>query len=300
MRRSISERNPLAATLELLAPAPEPLPDQALVPVRAVSLSGGGVLDVPAQDAGSFDRPIERHTLTSKRQAVRRLVAEHEHECDAGRERTILCFGDSNTWGYPPGGDKRFPRTVRWPGTLQRLLGEGYHVIEEGLKGRTATVEHPWVEGRNGRPYLLPCCRSHAPLDLVIIYLGTNDLADRYHLSPADIAQACASLVRVVQAADCGHEPGPPAVLLVCPPPLRASGPDAAKYETVAAKSRALGALFADAAEAVGAQLLDLDGVVSYSDEDPMHLDADGHRALAEAVEPHARRLVPGSPLSVL
>ncbi len=234
-------------------------------------------------------------------QAVRMLVAERQalHERNAGRERTILCFGDSNTWGYPPGGGERFPRNIRWPGALQRLLGNGYHVIEEGLNGRTATVEHPWIEGRSGRPYLLPCCRSHAPLDLVIIYLGTNDLADRYHLSATDTAQACASLVRVVQAADCGRGVGAPVVLLVCPPPLRASGPDAAEYETVAAKSRTLGARFADAAEAVGAQLLDLDGVVRYSDEDPLHLDADGHRALAEDVQAHARRLASGPAVSV-
>jgi lysophospholipase L1-like esterase len=234
-------------------------------------------------------------------QAVSMLGAERQtlYERDAGRERTILCFGDSNTWGYPPGGGERLPRDIRWPGALQQLLDEGFHVIEEGLNGRTATVEHPWVEGRSGRSYLLPCCRSHAPLDLVIIYLGTNDLADRYQLSAADIAQACASLVRVVRAADCGRQSGAPPVLLVSPPPLRASGPDATEYEAAAAKSRTLGARFADAAQAAGAELLDLDGVVRYTEEDPMHLDADGHRALAEAVEPLARRLAPGPALTV-
>lgn len=206
-------------------------------------------------------------------------------------ERTILCFGDSNTWGCPPGGGERFPRHIRWSGALQGLLGEGYHVIEEGLNGRAATLEHPWVEGRSGRPYLLPCCRTHAPLDLVIVYLGTNDLSDHYHLSAADVAEACASLVKVVQAAECGHDGGRPPVLLVCPPPIRATGPEAAEYETMAAKSRTLGARFAVAAETVGAELLDLDGVVRYAEEDPIHLDADAHRALAEAVEPLVRRL---------
>jgi lysophospholipase L1-like esterase len=211
-------------------------------------------------------------------------------------ERAILCFGDSNTWGAPPGGGERFPREVRWPGVLQDLLGAGYHVIEEGLNGRTATLEHPWIDGRSGRAYLLPCCRSNAPLDLVIVYLGTNDLDDRYNLSASDVAEACASLVQVVQAAECGHQLGTPAVLLVCPPPIHATGPEAADYETMAAKSRTLGARFADAAEAVGAKLLDLDGVVGYAEEDPIHLDADGHRALAEALEPIARRLAPQSP----
>ena len=210
-------------------------------------------------------------------------------------ERTILCFGDSNTWGAPPGGGDRFPRDVRWPGVLQALLDEDYRVIEEGLNGRTATLEHPWIDGRSGRPYLLPCCRSHAPLDLVIVFLGTNDLADRYHLSAADVAGACASLVKVVEAAECGPEGDTPPVLLVCPPPIRATGPDAAEFEAEAEKSRTLGARFAEAAEAVGAELLDLDGVVRYAEEDPIHLDADAHRALAEAVEPLVRRLAPAN-----
>jgi lysophospholipase L1-like esterase len=174
---------------------------------------------------------------------------------------------------------------------LQRLLGEGYHVIEEGLNGRTATLEHPWVDGRSGRTYLLPCCRTHAPLDLVIIYLGTNDLADRYCLSGSDVAEACASLVPIVRSAECGRDGAMPPVLLVCPPPIRATGPDAAEYETVAEKSLGLGGHFAEAARAVGAELLDLDGSVRYSEDDPIHLDSDAHRTLAEHLAPRVRQL---------
>jgi lysophospholipase L1-like esterase len=207
-------------------------------------------------------------------------------------ERSILCFGDSNTWGYRPGGEGlRFARDVRWPGVLQRLLGDGYRVIEEGLNGRTATLEHPWIEGRSGRPYLLPCCRSHAPLDLVIVYLGTNDLSDRYSLSAADIAEACASLMQIVRVAECGPDGQSPPLLLVCPPVIRATGPEAAEYEGMAAKSLQLGTRFAESAEAAQASLLDLEGVVRYSEDDPIHLDADGHRAVAEAVAPLVRRL---------
>ena len=210
-------------------------------------------------------------------------------------ERTILCFGDSNTWGCPPDGhgEERFPRDVRWPGALQRLLGDEYYVVEEGLNGRTATLEHPWVEGRSGRTYLLPCCRSHAPLDLVIIYLGTNDLAPHYRLTASGIAESCASLVRVVRTAECGRNGRTPPVLLVCPPPIRATGPNAAEFATAAENSRLLGTCFAEAAAAVGAELLDLDGVVEYSEADPIHLDADAHRRLATALQPLVRRLAP-------
>jgi lysophospholipase L1-like esterase len=207
-------------------------------------------------------------------------------------ERTILCFGDSNTWGCPPGGGVRFPRDVRWTGVLQRLLGRGHRVIEEGLNGRTATLEHPWIEGRSGRPYLLPCCRSHAPLDLVVVYLGTNDLADRYNLSATDVAEACCSLANVVRYAQCGPDESTPPILVVCPPPIRATGPDAADYERMAAKSADLGKHFALAATEARVELLDLAGIVRYADEDPIHLAADEHRKLAEAVEPIVRRLL--------
>jgi lysophospholipase L1-like esterase len=174
---------------------------------------------------------------------------------------------------------------------LQQLLGDEYYVVEEGLNGRTATLEHPWVEGLSGRTYLLPCCKSHAPLDLVIIYLGTNELAPFHHLPPLGIAESCASLVRVVRAAECGRDGGTPPVLLVCPPPIQATGPNAAMLEEAAVKSQTLGKCFAAAAEAVGAELLDLADVLRYSNEDPIHLDADGHRMLADALLPHVRRL---------
>ena len=62
--------------------------------------------------------------------------------------RTLLCFGDSNTWGYIPGSNgRRFPRDARWPVRLQRALGDALEVIAEGLNGRTATMDSPVGEG---------------------------------------------------------------------------------------------------------------------------------------------------------
>ncbi|MDP9285716.1 MAG: hypothetical protein M3P41_12325 [Actinomycetota bacterium] len=84
--------------------------------------------------------------------------------------KTIVCFGDSNTWGYMPGSDGgRFPRDVRWPARLATALEDEAEVIAEGLNGRSATIESPVAEGRNGLPYLVPCLRSQAPVDLLVI-----------------------------------------------------------------------------------------------------------------------------------
>jgi lysophospholipase L1-like esterase len=90
--------------------------------------------------------------------------------------KAILCYGDSNTWGYDPVTKGRFPRDMRWTGVLRQSLGDDYLVIEEGLNGRTTVWDDP-IEGyKNGAAYLVPCLTTHRPLDLVIIMLGTNDL----------------------------------------------------------------------------------------------------------------------------
>ena len=95
-----------------------------------------------------------------------------------GREfmKRILCYGDSNTWGYIAGSGKRYPHDVRWTGVVQRELGEGYQVLEEGLVGRTTVFDNPFAPWRNGIDYLMPCLITHKPIDLIIVMLGSNDL----------------------------------------------------------------------------------------------------------------------------
>ncbi|HEY8645168.1 MAG TPA: GDSL-type esterase/lipase family protein [Gaiellaceae bacterium] len=191
--------------------------------------------------------------------------------------RTLVCFGDSNTWGYIPGSDgERFPRAVRWPRRLATALGDEWDVIAEGLNGRTATMDSPVADGRNGLPYLVPCLHSHMPVDVVVIYLGTNDAGDRYSLPEEDVAGAVGRLVRVVRASEAGPGRSAPAVLVVCPP---------------AFESHELGAYFAAMCGELGCELLDLDGIAAYSDLDGIHLDAEGHAAVAAAVEERLRRM---------
>ena len=64
--------------------------------------------------------------------------------------RHILCYGDSNTWGYTPGSGERHAPDVRWTGVLRRRLGEGWEVLEEGMNGRTTVFDNPMSPGRNG------------------------------------------------------------------------------------------------------------------------------------------------------
>lgn len=94
-------------------------------------------------------------------------------------EITILCFGDSNTFGQRPDMNARYDESVRWPRRLGALLADEarqYYVIEEGLGGRRTDLDHPnpAKPSRNGWTYFPPCLASHQP-DIAIIMLGTND-----------------------------------------------------------------------------------------------------------------------------
>jgi lysophospholipase L1-like esterase len=198
--------------------------------------------------------------------------------------RTVLCFGDSNTWGYVPGSDgERFPPGVRWATRLNAALGEEWDVIAEGLNGRTATMDSPVADGRNGLTYLMPCLHSHMPLDVVVIYLGTNDAGDRYSLPAETVAGAVGRLVKVVRASEAGPDGTAPGVLVVCPPPFGRLDPEGS-FANAGAKSRQLGRWFAEVCAELGCELIDLDGIAAYSDLDGVHLDADGHAAVAAAV----------------
>ena len=104
----------------------------------------------------------------------------------------ILCFGDSNTWGYISGSDhQRYGIGERWTSILSELLGNEYEVIEEGLSGRTLTSNdmRPGKEGKNGYEYLLPCLDTHDPVDLVVLMLGTNELRAVYNKSVKEIGE---------------------------------------------------------------------------------------------------------------
>lgn len=201
--------------------------------------------------------------------------------------RTVLCFGDSNTYGSIPGETGgRFGPDVRWPGVLARQLGDGWLVIDEGLPGRTTVFDDPIAPYRRGADYLPPCLSSHAPLDAVVIFLGTNDLKTRFAATPSDIAEGLAALVRTTLAAGAGPGGGAPRVLLLGLPRL---GPEVPP-DFLGAQEKAAGLpqRLAEEAAAAEVELLELSDVAAYSSLDGIHLDAGGHSAVGRAV---ARRL---------
>jgi lysophospholipase L1-like esterase len=201
--------------------------------------------------------------------------------------REILCFGDSNTWGDPPGGHGRFTWNERWTGILQRLLGNGFRVIEEGLSGRTTCFDDPFSPNRNGLAYLTVALETHYPLDLLIIMLGTNDLKANFNLSTFDIGRGATSLLVAAK----NFKPEIKHILLVSPPHVATTDDSGIlqQFPDGIEKSRSLSLHYQRVAELHGCHFFNAASVAQASPIDGIHLDATNHKRLADGL---ARKIV--------
>ena len=210
----------------------------------------------------------------------------------------ILCFGDSNTWGFAASTQERLGRWDRWPGVLQRELGDEVHVIEEGQNGRTTVFDVPFEGDRNGLTHLPVSLQTHHPLDAVIIDLGTNDLflpgVNAYH-----VAHGAMKLAEVVLRSDTGPAGGAPSVLVVVPPPFGAQDAwDLNEAPDAEPESRRLSQAYIDASaasaewEGLVIPLLDLRDHVTSSPVDGIHFEATDHRAIGVAVAGRMREML--------
>ena len=200
--------------------------------------------------------------------------------------KSILCYGDSNTFGENPEGG-RHPRNIRWTGILQKLLGEDYYIIEEGLNGRTTVFEDPLETCRNGAEALPFVLKSHKPLDLVLIMLGTNDCKTHFALTATGIANGLERLVRMILHFDYGNSCKIPEIFIVSPIHIgdNAKERPASNFEDQSVvRSKGLAAEYERVAKAYGCRFFDASTVAVPSRTDQIHMDADNHRALAGAL----------------
>jgi lysophospholipase L1-like esterase len=165
-------------------------------------------------------------------------------------------------------------------------------VIEEGLPGRTTVWDDP-IEGyKNGREYLIPCLETHAPIDLVTIMLGTNDLKVRFSVSAYDIANSTGVLVDIVQRSMAGPDGDAPKVLLMAPPPLGRLTEYAEMFDRAKQKSKRFSKHYQRVAREYGCAFFDTSNVIVSSDVDGVHLEVGEHKKLGQAVAAVVRHML--------
>ncbi|WP_245196775.1 SGNH/GDSL hydrolase family protein [Labrys sp. LIt4] len=209
--------------------------------------------------------------------------------------KNVLCFGDSNTFGTPPLASleeaRRYDGKTRWPGVMRKILGHAWHVIEEGLPGRT-TIRDDLIEGthKNGRRYLAACLESHRPLDVIVLMLGTNDLKARFSAPPEDIAAGVDILAGIIAATPNLDQP-PAKLLIACPPPIRVVGCLGPLFAGGVEKSQALPSLYEAVARKHGAEFLDTGKLIEVSPVDGIHYEAEAHLILGQVFAERAQAL---------
>lgn len=206
-------------------------------------------------------------------------------------KKHIVCLGDSNTHGYCPLPDGvsfiRFDEAIRWPMQLQAGLGyEDYLVVEEGRSGRTTVFPDPLTPGLAAIDYLHPCLKSHEPVDLLIIMLGTNDAKERFGANAFTIAKGMERLVREAQVVDCWGEKAPN-ILLLAPPAIREEILPQAGTRGMGIgcveKSRQYPAALQGVATLLGCHFLDVGALgCQFNHIDFMHLTVEAHGLLAD------------------
>jgi lysophospholipase L1-like esterase len=211
--------------------------------------------------------------------------------------KTILCFGDSLTWGYSAETLGRHNLEDRWPSALRSALGDGFQVIAEGLNGRTTVFDDHMLAGDlNGARVLPTLLASHSPLDLVVIMLGSNDMKPWVNGTARGAARGMKRLVEIIRSHPYAFEAPAPRVVLVSPPLISAT--DNADFAEMFAggisSSGELAKRYEEVADETGCGFFDAATVAKTTPLDGVHLDAENTRAIGRALAPVVRTILGG------
>lgn len=204
--------------------------------------------------------------------------------------KTILAFGDSNTFGTPPmdsaaaGPLRRYDSETRWPGVVAARTG--WTVVEQGLPGRTATALPDPVMGAhmNGPLGLNIALNSCGPIDGLVLMLGTNDQKTMFGLDADGITGAIAGLIAMIKSEDVQAKHGGFETLLICPPAVHETGVLKEKYFGAADKSARLPDRLAALADRWDIDYFNANTVITTSDVDGVHFDEASHKTLGTVI----------------
>ena len=195
--------------------------------------------------------------------------------------KKILCFGDSNTYGYIPNNGARYDKNTRWTGVLSLLSHGKFKIIEDGCNNRTAFAANPAGKIFTGYEILPELLTGD--FDAVVLTIGINDTQFLYNLSSIEIASGVEKLINIVKVKS------PQAKILLVAPSILTddvlNGNFACLFDrTSIEKSRQLPLLYQKIAEKQNIEFLDLNSVAKTSSLDGLHYAPEQHLKIAQAI----------------
>lgn len=195
--------------------------------------------------------------------------------------KKILCFGDSNTYGYIPNNGARYDKNTRWTGVLSLLSHGKFEIIEGGCNNRTAFAANPAGKIFTGYEILPELLTDD--FDAVVLAIGINDTQFLYNLSPIEIASGVEKLINIVKVKSPQAK-----IILVAPSILTEdvlNGNFACLFDrTSIEKSRQLPLLYQKIAEKQNIEFLDLNSVAKTSSLDGLHYAPEQHLKIAQVI----------------
>ena len=202
----------------------------------------------------------------------------------------IVCYGDSNTWGYNPETGLRHEKS--YTTFLQEALPTDT-IINEGLNGRTTVYDDPYDENRNGKKDIQRCIKTHLPIDVLVIMLGSNDAKRMFHTTPLSFQRSIRTLLYKAMDKDLyrsGYKE-PNKILVVSPPRMH---PDYVNnYDTLISFGKEGYEVLESASQVIKETIEKIEYDIDFLDTsnicmgdplDGIHLDQDNHEKLAKAI----------------
>lgn len=195
--------------------------------------------------------------------------------------KRILCFGDSNTWGYIPGSGKRYSENIRWTSLLQNLSGGDFEIIEQGCCNRTCFIDNP--DGIEQTGYKILPKYLNTDFDLIILALGINDIQKFFNPSLDEIKTGLEQLIKIVKLKYKKAK-----ILIISP--ARLSSSNETEYfknqfdEIAIEKSKHFARIYEETAKDNNCLFFDWDKIVKVSDIDGLHFSPESHKKIAYAL----------------
>jgi len=200
--------------------------------------------------------------------------------------KKVLIYGDSNVWGDNFFTGVRIPDDEQWANILQKSLSD-YKILQEGLPGRIAGDYELEKTYKNGQRTFIATFRSSAPIDVLIIALGTNDLQIKYQRSASEIVNDLLWYKKHVESEYQEKEnrckyfrKGMPRIIFILPPNFDYNRKDNPVFdEKSEEKRKEIQKIFGTLEE----EYLIFDNVSLF--QDGIHLNPEGHKMVADIVK---------------
>ena len=208
----------------------------------------------------------------------------------------ILLYGDSLVYGKISGQNGRMPADKRFSGRLQALFGDEAEIIEEGLRGRMLVGENQFFPERDGLAQFGPIIGSHLPVDVLVIFLGTNDCNAGGEVSEARFLEAYRQYLQKLRNWAAFLNVPEPKVVLAAPPTINEQHFDDAMKKVFGAggatRADRLPVIIAACAQQLGTVYFDSSLVCKPAPGDGIHLDEANNQTLASALYATLKTLV--------